>query len=136
MKKEYIAYLLARLPLGMSFLGHGLVRLPKLEAFSNGLVTSFSKSILPASLALPFLELLTGILLFLGLFTRFAIFLGALLMLSLIFGSSMIEQWENVFTQLFYSGYLALLFYFLPYNNISIDGARNGYSPFFAEHHS
>jgi thiosulfate dehydrogenase [quinone] large subunit len=116
--------------------------LPKLEAFSNGLVTSFSKSILPASLVLPFsytlpfLELLTGILLFLGLFTRFAIFLGALLMLSLIFGSSMIEQWENVFTQLFYSGYLALLFYFLPYNNISIDGARNGYSPFFAEHHS
>jgi len=128
MRKESFTYLLARLPIGMSFFGHGLERLPKLAAFSHGMATSFSKSILPESLVLPFgyilpvLELLIGILLLLGLFTRFAAVLGVALMLFLIFGSSMIEQWNNVFTQIIYGGYLALLFYFAQYNIISIDG--------------
>ena len=128
MRKESFTYLLARLPIGMSFFGHGLERLPKLAAFSHGIAASFSKSILPESLVLPFsyilpvLELLTGILLLLGLFTRFAAVLGVALMLFLIFGSSMIEQWNNVFTQIIYGGYLALLFYFAQYNIISIDG--------------
>jgi len=29
------AYLLSRLAIGLSFFGHGLVRLPKLDGFSN-----------------------------------------------------------------------------------------------------
>jgi len=130
MKKEQYTYLLARLPIGMSFFGHGLERLPKLAAFSNGMVASFSKSILPAGLVLPFgyvlpfLELLTGILLLLGLFTRFATVLGVAIMLALIFGSCMVEQWNNVFTQIIYGAYLALLFEFVQYNSISIDRLR------------
>jgi thiosulfate dehydrogenase [quinone] large subunit len=130
MRKESFTYLLARLPIGMSFFGHGLERLPKLDAFSHGMAASFGKSILPQALVLPFgyvlpvLELLTGILLLLGLFTRFAAVLGVVLMLALIFGSSMIEQWNNVFTQIIYGGYLALLFYFAEYDTISIDGLR------------
>jgi thiosulfate dehydrogenase [quinone] large subunit len=130
MKKESITYLLARLPIGMSFFGHGLERLPKLYAFSHGMAASFSKSILPETVVLPFgyilpvLELLTGILLLLGLFTRFATVLGVALMLALIFGSCMVEQWDNVFTQIIYGGYLALLYYFAQYNTISIDGWR------------
>jgi thiosulfate dehydrogenase [quinone] large subunit len=130
MKKESIAYLLARLPIGMSFFGHGLERLPKLDAFSHGMAASFGKSILPEALVLPFgyilpvLELLTGILLLLGLFTRFSTILGVALMLALIFGSCMVEQWDNVFTQIIYGGYLALLYYFAQYNTISIDGWR------------
>jgi thiosulfate dehydrogenase [quinone] large subunit len=128
MKKEQIAYLLARLPIGMSFFGHGMERLPKLAEFSDHMVGSFSKSILPVALVtpfsyvLPFAELLTGILLLLGLFTRFAAIFGVAIMLALIFGSSMIEQWNNVFTQIIYGAYLALLFYFAGYNAISIDG--------------
>ena len=130
MKKESITYLLARLPIGMSFFGHGLERLPKLDAFSHGMAASFSKSILPEALVLPFgyilpvLELLTGIMLLLGLFTRFATILGVAIMLALIFGSCMIEQWNNVFTQIIYGGYLALLYYFVQYNAVSIDGWR------------
>jgi thiosulfate dehydrogenase [quinone] large subunit len=131
MKKESITYLLARLPIGMSFFGHGLERLPKLDAFSHGMAASFSKSILPEALVLPFgyilpvLELVTGILLLLGLFTRFATVLGVALMLALIFGSCMVEQWNNVFTQIIYGDYLALLYYFAQYNAISIDGWRS-----------
>jgi thiosulfate dehydrogenase [quinone] large subunit len=121
-------YLLARLPIAVSMFGHGLERIPKLQGFSSHLVGQFSKSMLPLALVipfsyvLPFLELLTGILLILGLFTRFSCILGVLIMLALIFGSSMIEQWENVFTQIIYGAYFALLYYFAIYNRYSIDG--------------
>ena len=130
MKKEHYTFLLARLPLGLSFFGHGLIRLTKLETFSHGMVGQFSKSVLPEGIVLafgivlPFLEFITGFLLLIGLFTRFSIVLGMAIILSLIFGSSLIEQWQAVFTQLVYGAYLAVLFYFADFNDISIDGWR------------
>jgi thiosulfate dehydrogenase [quinone] large subunit len=126
-RKPNTAYLLARLPIGMSMFGHGFERIPKLQGFVAHLTGQFGKTILPASLVsvfgqvLPFLELLTGILLLLGLFTRFGCILGIAIMLALILGSSLIEQWENVFTQIIYGAYFALLFYFAPYNRYSLD---------------
>jgi len=130
MKKEHFTFLLARLPVGLSFFGHGLIRLTKLETFSHGMVGQFSKSVLPEGIVLafgivlPFLEFITGFLLLIGLFTRFSIVLGMAIILSLIFGSSLIEQWQAVFTQLVYGAYLAVLFYFADFNDISIDGWR------------
>jgi len=127
-KKEQYTYLLARLPMGLSFFGHGLIRITKLSEFSDGMVKQFSKSFLPEGFisafghVLPFLEFITGLLLLLGLFTRFAVVLGAAIILALIFGSSIIEQWQGVFTQLFYSAYLAVLFYYAHYNRYSVDG--------------
>ncbi|MBB5623611.1 thiosulfate dehydrogenase [quinone] large subunit [Pedobacter cryoconitis] len=127
MKDINITYLLARLPIGMSLFGHGVVRLPKLTLFSEWMVSSFSKSMLPEALVLPFsyllpvLELLTGLLLLSGLFSRFAILLGSAIMLALIFGSCMIEQWENVFIQVLYGAYFAVLYRYLDFNKISID---------------
>ena len=131
MKKEQYTYLLARLPIGMSFLGHGFIRLTKLAAFSHEMVGQFSKTFMPGQLVLafsyvlPFLEFITGLLLLLGLFTRFSIVLGVVLILSLIAGSSIIEQWNAVFIQIIYGGYLAVLFYFTNYNGISIDDWRS-----------
>jgi thiosulfate dehydrogenase [quinone] large subunit len=127
MKKENYSYLIARLTLGMSFLGHGAIRLTKLSVFSHGMVQQFSKSFLPGwfvlgfGIVLPFLEFITGVLLLLGLFTRFAIVLGVAIILSLIIGSSVIEQWQAIFVQIVYGAYLALLFNFTGYNAISID---------------
>ena len=127
MKIENITYLLARLPIGMSMLGHGLIRLTKLQAFSTGMVNEFSKSILPQALVmpfscmLPFLEFAVGILLLAGLFTRFACALGSAVIVALIFGSSLLEQWNNVFSQLFYGGYFAVLFLYASHNYYSID---------------
>lgn len=131
MKNDHIAYLLARLPIGLSFFGHGLVRIIKLDVFSNGMVAQFSKSFLPVAFVsafghvLPFLELATGLLLLPGLFTRFGICLGTAIILMLICGSSIIEQWNAIFTQLFYAAYLAALYFFIDYNRISIDAKRN-----------
>jgi thiosulfate dehydrogenase [quinone] large subunit len=127
MKAERITYLLGRMPVAMSMLGHGIERMPKLAGFSEHVEQQFKNAVLPLALvevfshALPFLELLTGALLILGFFTRFAAVLGVLIMLALIFGSSMIEQWENVFTQIIYGMCFALIYYFEPYNYYSID---------------
>lgn len=131
MKKAQVAYLLARLPIAMSMFGHGLVRIPKLEKFSAGMVKSFAETMLPAALVqpfsyvLPFLELITGVLLILGLFTRFANILGVAIMLALIFGSSMQEQWNSVFTQIVYGAYFALLYLFSNYNKYALDSVFN-----------
>jgi thiosulfate dehydrogenase [quinone] large subunit len=128
MRQYKWAYLMARLPIAMSMFGHGLVRLPKLNNFSTGMVTEFGKSFLPDwiiqpfSYVLPFAELLTGVLLLLGWFTRFGLFLGATIMLVLIFGSSVISEWQNVAIQMFYGIYFAVLFLFIGYNAYSVDG--------------
>jgi len=132
LKKEHIAYLLARLPMGLSFFGHGLIRITKLDTFSDGMVKQFSKSILPEGFVsafghvLPFLEFITGVLLLLGFFTRSALVLGSVVILMLIFGTSLIEQWNGIFTQLFYAAYLAVLYYFSQYNVISVDSRMGG----------
>ncbi len=120
-------YLLARLPIAVSMFGHGLDRTLKLQSFSSHLTSLFSNSIIPLTLvspfshALPFAELLVGVLLILGLFTRLACVLGVAIMLPLIFGSSMLEQWDNVFTQIIYGLYFAMLYYFSFYNRYSFD---------------
>lgn len=130
MRQYNWAYLMARLPIAMSMFGHGLVRLPKLNNFSYGMVLEFGRSYLPSwivqpfSYVLPFAELLTGILLLLGWGTRFALLLGSAIMLILIFGSTTIEQWENVAIQLFYGIYFAGLFVFIEHNRFSVDGMR------------
>ncbi|MBE9582820.1 DoxX family membrane protein [Mucilaginibacter sp. JRF] len=127
MNNPQVSYLLARLPIAVSMLGHGLARMPKLDKFSGWMVGEFSQSVFPQGMVhafaylLPFAELLVGVLLLIGLFTRYAIVGGAVIMLMLIFGSSTIEQWNNVFIQMLYGLYFAVLYYFLPYNSYAID---------------
>jgi thiosulfate dehydrogenase [quinone] large subunit len=131
MKKSQVTYLLARLPIAMSMFGHGLIRLTKLQTFSNGMVTEFNKSILPSALvlpfsyALPFIEFFVGLFLLVGLLTRFACIVGVVVMVALIFGSSMMEQWNNIFTQIIYGAYFALLYYYADFNDYSLDKLRS-----------
>jgi thiosulfate dehydrogenase [quinone] large subunit len=120
-------YLLARLPIAVSMLGHGLDRIPKIQVFSDHLAGQFSKTILPLKLVipfstvLPFVELGVGILLLLGLFTRFACVIGLIAMLALILGSCLIEQWDNVLSQMLYGLYFVMLYYYAFYNRYSFD---------------
>jgi len=100
------AYLLLRLAVGVSMFGHGLVRLPKLDAFSGWMVDSFKNSLLPQALVLAFSYLLPvaefsiGLMLLLGLFAKQAAFAGGIVMVLLIFGSCLTENWDFLPSQL------------------------------------
>lgn len=121
------AYLLSRLAIGLSFFGHGLVRLPKLAGFSTWMLGQFSKSFLPEALVLPFsyilpfAELLAGLLILIGLFTRQGLILAGLICLALIFGSTMIENWEALPSQLIHVAFVSVLLVFLPHNSFAVD---------------
>ncbi|MBV7529563.1 DoxX family membrane protein [Chitinophaga sp. sic0106] len=120
-------YLLLRLAVAASMFGHGLVRLPKLHGFSSWMVGSFEKSMLPAVLVVPFsyilpiAEFIIGLLLLAGLFTRPALIAGALVMTALIFGSSMIESWDYIPSQLIHVAFFAILLQFSASNICAVD---------------
>jgi thiosulfate dehydrogenase [quinone] large subunit len=126
-KTENISYFLAKSPLGMSMLGHGLIRITRIQSFSNEMVDQFKKSLLPQSLVLsfsyilPFFEFIIGLFLLTGLFTRYVCIAGVAIIIILIFGSSFLEQWNNIFIQLVYGAYFAILYRYSFYNYYSID---------------
>jgi thiosulfate dehydrogenase (quinone) large subunit len=126
-KMDTTSYLLLRLAVGASMIGHGLVRLPKLHAFSNWMVGGFEKSILPKvlvvpfSYALPIAEFLIGLLLIVGLFTRQSLTFGGIVMIILIFGTAMIENWDALPSQLIHIAFFALLLQFVPSNSMALD---------------
>jgi thiosulfate dehydrogenase [quinone] large subunit len=124
------SYVLLRLAIATSMFGHGFVRLFKLDGFSKWMVGNFEKSMLPEALVLPFsytlpfLEFIIGLLLIFGLFTRQALIAGCLVMIALIFGSSMVENWEAIPSQLIHIAFFALLLQFLESNNWALDKKR------------
>jgi thiosulfate dehydrogenase (quinone) large subunit len=124
---ETTSFLLLRLAVAISMFGHGLVRLPKLATFSNVMIGSFENSMLPKfivtpfSYILPIAEFAIGLLLILGLFTKPSLIAGGIVMLALLFGTSMIENWEAIPSQLIHVAFFALLLHFIGYNSWAID---------------
>lgn len=121
------SFLLLRLALGASLLGHGLVRLPKLAGFSQWMVGTFQKSMLPEALVIPFsyalpiLEFVLGLLLVAGLFTRVSLVGTGVVMLLLIVGACLIENWEALPSQLIHVAFAVVLLNFLSSNTWAID---------------
>ncbi|ADY54371.1 DoxX family protein [Pseudopedobacter saltans DSM 12145] len=122
-----LSYILLRLAIAMSMLGHGIVRIPKLDTFAEEMVKQFEQSVLPPQLVLPFgyilpyVELLVGVFMLVGLFTKQAIVVGAITMIVLIFGSSMIEAWGAIPSQLIHILCFVLLLSYQQYDNYSLD---------------
>ena len=121
------SFLLLRLAIGASMLGHGLVRLPKLHTFSGWMVGTFAKSMLPQVLVIPFsyilpiAEFIIGLLLVTGLFTKQALIGGSLVMIMLVFGACMIEDWGIMPSQLIHVAVFTLLLQFISSNTGAID---------------
>ena len=86
-----MAYCLLRFTLGLSILMHGLVRLPHLTAFADGIVKLFHDTLLPGIIVHPFALILVfreraiGLLLVLGLWARWALLTGTLMMVEIGF---------------------------------------------------
>lgn len=124
-----LTFVLLRLAVGMSMFGHGLVRIVKLPKFSAWMVGQFEKSMLPEALVIPFsyalpiIEFGIGVLLLIGLFTKQALIIGGITMILLIFGSSMIEEWGAIPSQMIHTFFFAILLSYLNYNAYSVDNA-------------
>ena len=122
-----LGYLVLRFTLGLSILMHGLVRLPHLQAFADGLVKMFGDTPLPAMLVRPFgfglvfVETAVGLLVLLGLWTQEALLVGSAAMAALIFGSALRSEWETVAIQLLYAAIYAALLAAREYNAYSLD---------------
>lgn len=112
------AFFFLRLPVAISLLGHGLVRLPKLAGFSNWMVTTMEKSVIPAALIVPFsyllpvAEALLGLVLLLGFKIRLTLYASIALMSLLILGSCSIENWSAIEAQLLHAFYLMAIYWF------------------------
>ena len=121
------SYLLIRLALGVSLFGHGLVRLPKLQIFSTWMVGNFEKSMLPKvavvpfSYTLPIIEFTAGFLIILGLVTKPALIIAGTAMIMLMFGTTLIEQWEFLPSQMIHVLFAAVSFQFIENNYWALD---------------
>jgi thiosulfate dehydrogenase (quinone) large subunit len=122
-----LSYFLLRFTLGVSIFIHGVVRLPKIVAFADGLVKQFADTPLPAILVRPFAmgltfeEAITGFLLIIGLWTRWALIIGSLAMAALVFGTSLRSDWPTVAIQLSYAAIYAALLATREYDALSVD---------------
>jgi thiosulfate dehydrogenase (quinone) large subunit len=122
-----MAYLMLRFTLGLSILMHGLVRLPHLTAFADGMVKLFRETLLPAiivrpfALSLVFVEATVGLLILLGLCTRWVLLVGTLLMASLVFGTALQSDWNTLAIQMLYASIYTALIAARQYNAYSVD---------------
>jgi thiosulfate dehydrogenase [quinone] large subunit len=123
-----IAYLLMRLALGVNIFGHGFFRfLSGLSAFAHGASIPIDKGPLPHSLsmaflyAVPFVEVVVGLLLILGLFTRVALILGQLNMIALVVGITSVQNWVTATSQLEYSFVFFAMLWLVEADTISLD---------------
>jgi len=118
MKDFKTAFFFLRLPMAVSLAGHGLVRLPKLAVFAEGMASSMENSVLPGGLitafgyVLPVVEAVLGIALLAGFKTRYTLYASLALMSILVLGSSTIESWGAVQAQLVHGIYLGLLLWY------------------------
>jgi thiosulfate dehydrogenase [quinone] large subunit len=116
--------------LGINVLVHGLVRLPQLALFADGIVQAFAKTPLPPQVvhlfafALPFAETFVGLLLILGLWTRLALVSGGLLIIALVFGTALRSDWDTLGIQMIYAAIYYLLLVSRIYDRFSIDQLR------------
>ena len=122
-----LAYLTFRFTLGLSILMHGLVRLPHLSAYADGLVKLFAETPLPGVVVRPFavglvfVETIVGLLILLGLWTRWSLLLGALTMAALVFGTALRSDWNTLAIQMLYASIYATLIATREYNTYSLD---------------
>jgi thiosulfate dehydrogenase [quinone] large subunit len=121
-----LGYTGLRVAMGVAMLMHGVARAGHIPAFVESTVKTFA-SVLPDDAVRMFawivcpVEFLIGISVLFGLATRYGLLLGALWMSFLIFGSTLIENYNVVGTQLIYSVIFFLLLVNARYNAVSLD---------------
>ncbi|WP_417884763.1 DoxX family protein [Zunongwangia sp.] len=121
MSNQQLAFLLARITLGINLFLHGFVRIPKLEMFANGLTQGFEGTMLPLALvavvayAIPFIEVVLGIFILLGIYSKKVLAAAAIFIMLLITGCAFKEDWSAIGTQMLYALFIFFLLKNLEY---------------------
>ena len=131
MSNHQLAFLLARITLGINLFLHGFVRIPKLEVFVNGLTQGFEGTMLPLVLvtivayAIPFIEVVLGIFILLGIYSKKALAAAAIFIMLLITGCAFKEDWSAISTQMLYALFIFFLLKNLEYEVWTVKKSRN-----------
>ena len=128
MKNREIGYALMRISYGVIFLFYGIGKfMGGLGNFVGGTNQQFSGKlpaamVMPFAYAIPFVETISGALIFLGLFTRAGLTLSGLLLIGLTFGVVMLGQAPTVAHNLQFVLVNFVLLWFVDLNRYSVDG--------------
>ena len=114
-----LAYFGLRFAFGISFLFHGAVRFPKLNAFAEGMSGRFDGTILSGfpslgfAYIIPFAEVAIALSILAGWkLVRWGAFCGCLLMAGIMTGTCILKQWDILPSQLIH----LLIFYLILVN--------------------
>lgn len=122
-----LAYTLLRIIMGINYFNHGFTRIGNIPGFMDSMVAAMEGAWMPELLVrinaalVPPTELVIGLLLILGLFTRGALIASLILMAMLMYGVTVVQNWDAATTQLIYDVILFILLAGVGYNRISLD---------------
>ena len=122
------AYTLLRIVVGINYFNHGATRIFNIPGFMDSMVVTMQGSWIPEFLVrinaalVPPVELIVGVLIAIGLFTRGALIACFILMAVLMYGITIIQNWDGASSQLIYNVVLFILLAGLSFNRISVDG--------------
>lgn len=121
------AYTLLRIVFGINFFNHGATRIFNIPGFIDSMVSTMQSSWIPEFLVrinaalVPPVELVVGVLITVGLFTRGALIVCFILMIILMYGVTIIQNWDTAGSQLIYDLVLFILLAGFSFNYISVD---------------
>ena len=122
-----LAYGLLRIIVGINFFNHGFTRLDNIPGFMDAMVGAMEGAWMPellvritAFLVSP-VELIAGLFLILGLFTRISLIVTFVLMAILMYGVTIVQNWDAASSQLIYNIVLFILLAGVGYNRFALD---------------
>lgn len=127
MNHRVTAYALLRITFGVIFLFYGIGKLMGgIGNFVGGMNQHFSGKlpafmVMPFAYALPFGEVIAGLLILFGLFTRAGLVLSGLLLVGLTFGTVMLGEEPTVAHNLQYALVNFVLLWLVDLNRYSLD---------------
>ncbi len=121
------AYTLLRIIIGVNYFNHGFVRIGNISGFVDSMVELFQDTFVPEALVrapavlVPIVELVAGLLITIGLATQAALVTTFGLMIVLMYGVTLIQNWDAAMSQLVYCLVLFILIAANSFNTVSVD---------------
>ena len=122
-----LAYTFLRIVLGVNFFNHGFTRLGDIPGFAQSMVDMFQDTFVPEVLVrvpamlVPVVEFVGGLLVTIGLATQAALITLFGLMIVLMYGVTLIQNWDAASSQLIYCLVLFILIAGNSFNVFSLD---------------